>query len=93
MTFAPRGTVRKAFLVGVLAGAVVGLYLDWYFTQGPAAGSADRGMAHGFWILMLGFPLSSLLPSLDRMSAVACIALSWGIFGAAARLIVRGLRR
>lgn len=72
-----------AFCCGVVAGA----YLDWYFTAGPAAGSVDAGEAHGFWLLLMGFPASwlaaplvSIFPlALARALMVVSVGVAWAL--------------
>jgi Eukaryotic protein of unknown function (DUF846) len=68
-----------AFCCGVVAGA----YLDWYFTSGPAAGSVDAGEAHGFWLMLIGFPASWVMAPVASifplMLARALMALSVGV--------------
>ena len=80
---APR--FRPAFWRGVFVGALLGLaaalWLDWYFTAGPMAASPDRGEAHGFLGLLLGFPVSLLGVYAGRGGIVMSAGIVWGLVG------------
>ncbi|HEU4886168.1 MAG TPA: hypothetical protein VFT45_28270 [Longimicrobium sp.] len=83
-----------AFCCGVGAGG----YLDWYFTVGPGAASMDAGEAHGFWLMLIGFPTSwmiapfasgfpdVLVRALMVLSVGVAWALPWTVFPILKRL-------
>ena len=81
-------------LAGFACGVVAGALLDGYFNWGPEAGSPDAGEAHGILLLLIGFPLTSLVPAVDAFSPVISRTLfvlatgvSWGLLWAAISLL------
>jgi hypothetical protein len=72
-------------VVGFGCGVAVGAWLDWYFTAGPGSTSLDAGEAHGFWLMLVGFPaifvlgpVASLLPeAIGRALIVLSVGVSW----------------
>jgi hypothetical protein len=74
-------------LAGFACGVLMGAFLEWYFNWGPAAGGTDSGMAHGFAVMLLGFPTTLLVLSLVgivpllvlRTLLVLGVGVSWGL--------------
>jgi hypothetical protein len=98
-TNSPRPPIwrRNAFLSGAVVGLALGSYLEWYFNWGPAAGGSDSGEAHGFWLLLVGFPATwilipilSLLPAVvGRILIVMGVGANWAVLGAALDALIR----
>lgn len=87
------GWHRTGLLLGAALGLAVGIGLEWYFTWGPGARIETRGLAHGLWLLLLGFPTTLLVPvvlspfasppaGLVRLLLALAVTLSWGLLGA-----------
>jgi len=88
---------RAAFLLGAVVGLALGSYLEWYFNWGPAAGGFDSGEAHGYWLMLVGFPATwiltpilYLLPAVvGRILVVMGVGANWAALGAALDWLVR----
>ena len=87
--------------LGGIVGLVIGAYLEWYFNWGPAATSPDRGAAHGYWVLLTGFPFTFVLGSplvaflpvaVARILLILGVGATWAIIGAAIDSLVRTRR-
>ena len=89
-----------SFVLGAAVGLALGCYLEWYFNWGPAVASPDRGEAHGYWLLLAGFPITlllspllTLLPGLlGRLLLIVGVGLTWGLLGAGIGGLVRTAR-
>ena len=89
------------FKLGGTLGLGLGAYLEWYFNWGPAAMSPDRGAAHGYWVLLAGFPFTFLLGSplvaflpvaLTRLLLILGVGATWATIGGAVESLVRPRR-
>ena len=91
---------RAGFVTGAIIGVVIGATLEWYFNWGPAATSADRGEAHGYWLMLVGFPftwivgpLGTLLPLVvGRLMLILAVGATWATVGTMVDVLVRPRR-
>ena len=91
---------RTGFKLGGSVGLVLGLFLEWYFNLGPAASSPDRGEAHGYWLVLAGFPftfvvgpLAAFFPAaITRLLLILGVGATWAIIGAAVESLVPSRR-
>jgi hypothetical protein len=92
MTTAMEGVKRHRWwtrlaVAGFGCGVAAGAWLDWYFSAGPGAAGLDAGEAHGFWLMLVGFPVIFLIgpvasafpPVMVRALVVLSVGLSWAL--------------
>lgn len=92
---------RRSMLAGFVCGVAAGCLLEWYFNWGPAAGGMDSGEAHGYWLMLIGFPATWLVfsvegvpsPVLLRTLLVLAVGVSWGLLWTAVPMLWRGAER